>query len=68
MLWERGLFVDEMSTSEKSAHQVRCKIVRVLDTLPDFRNENPTPQHKVKSGVHPAAIAQLPPEGSRRGE
>lgn len=40
--------------------------MRVLDTLPDFRNENPTLQHKVKSGAHPAAIAGLPPEGSRR--
>ena len=49
VLWERGWYVDGMSTITKDAEK---NIGHVLDNLPDFRNERTALQHTVESRGH----------------
>ena len=50
VLWERGWFLEGMSTTVTVAPEMN--IDTVLGNLPDFKNERPALQHLVKSRGH----------------
>ena len=50
VLWERGWFLERMSTTATVAPEMN--IDTVLGNLPDFKNERPALQHLVESRGH----------------
>ena len=66
MLWERGWFLERMSTTATVAPEMN--IDTVLGNLPDFKNERPALQHLVKSRGHILLLSpKLYPELARVG-
>ena len=65
VLWERGWFLQGMSTTATVAPEMN--IDTVLDNLPDFKNERPALHHLVES-AHPAALAKIPLAAGRGGD